>query len=98
MTVELKSRLWVDHRSEKWANNRPIKIEAIPLTIGHTIKLSSNLKAQIQSMATNTSISQGEFTRNLGTCVFLASVVRPPQLLKGFARAVRYTHMNLPCI
>ena len=32
MTVELKSRLWVDHRSEKWANNRPIKIEAIPLT------------------------------------------------------------------
>ena len=32
MTVELKSRLWVDHRSEKWTNNRPIKIEAIPLT------------------------------------------------------------------
>ena len=35
MTVELKSRLWVDHRSEKWMNNRPIKIEAIPLTNGH---------------------------------------------------------------
>ena len=32
MTVELKSRLWVDHRSEKWTNNRPIKTEAIPLT------------------------------------------------------------------
>ena len=32
MTVELKSRLWVDHRSEKWANNQPIKIEAIALT------------------------------------------------------------------
>ena len=32
MTVELKNRLWVDHRSEKWTNNRPIKIEAIPLT------------------------------------------------------------------
>ena len=35
MTVELKSRLWVDHRSEKWTNNRPIKIEAIPLTSGY---------------------------------------------------------------
>ena len=32
MTVELKSPLWVDHWSEKWTNNRPIKIEAIPLT------------------------------------------------------------------
>ena len=32
MTVELKSRLWVDHRSEKWTNNQPIKIEVIPLT------------------------------------------------------------------
>ena len=35
MTVELKSRLWVDHQSEKWTNNRPIKIEAIPLTKRH---------------------------------------------------------------
>ena len=34
MTVELKSRLCVDHRSEKWTNNLPIKIEAIPLTNG----------------------------------------------------------------
>ena len=38
MTVELKSRLWFDHRSEKWTNNRPIKIEAIPLT---TVSTSS---------------------------------------------------------
>ena len=37
MTVELKSRLWVDHRSEKWTNNRPIKIEAIPLTTVSTL-------------------------------------------------------------
>ena len=28
----VNNRLWVDHRSEKWPNNRPIKIEAIPLT------------------------------------------------------------------
>ena len=27
----VKNRLWVDHRSEKWTNNR-LKIEAIPLT------------------------------------------------------------------
>ena len=41
----------------------------------------------------NVSISQEDFTRDLGTCVFLANVTRPPQLLKGFARAVRYTHV-----
>ena len=39
MTVELKSRVWVDHRSEKWTNNRPIKIEAIPLTTSYGIEL-----------------------------------------------------------
>ena len=39
MTVELKSRVWVDHRSEKWKNNRPIKIEAIPLTTSYGIEL-----------------------------------------------------------
>ena len=62
MTVELKSRLWVDHRSEKWTNNRPIKIEAIPLTngyrtaivdtfgpTGHHISQSSNLKRLLSS-------------------------------------------------
>ena len=30
--------------------------------------------------------------------VFLAGVARPPQLLKGFECAVRYTHMYLACI
>ena len=36
-----------------------------------------------RSMATNASMSQGEFTRDLGMCVFLASVAGLPQLLKG---------------
>ena len=51
-----------------------------------------------RSMATNASISQEEFTRHLGTCVFLACVVCPPKLIKGFACAVRYTHMYHACI
>ena len=51
-----------------------------------------------RSMATYASISQGEFTRDLGTSVFLASVAHPFQLLKGFTCAVRYTHMYLACI
>ena len=50
-----------------------------------------------RSMATNASISQGEFTRALGMCVFLASVC-PPQLLKGFACVVRYAHVYLASI
>ena len=33
MTVEQKIGLWVDNRSEKWTNNRPIKIEAIHLKV-----------------------------------------------------------------
>ena len=36
--------------------------------------------------------------RELGTCVFLGSVARPPQLLKGFARAVRNSLLYLACI
>ena len=31
------------------------------------------------------------FTRDLGRCLFLASVAHPPQLLKGFACVVTYT-------
>ena len=33
----------------------------------------------------------------LDTCVFLASVACPPQLLKGFAHAEKYNHMYLAC-
>ena len=56
---------------------------------------NANYSLHARSLATNASISQGEFTRDLSTYVFLASVAHPPQLLKEFACAVRYTHVYL---
>ena len=35
------NRLWVDNRSEKWTNNRPGKLEAIPSTIEYPQTLST---------------------------------------------------------
>ena len=58
----------------------------------------ANYSRHARSMATNASVSQGGFMRDFGTCIFLANIARPPQLLKGFACAVRYTHMYLTCI
>ena len=40
----------------------------------------------------------GQFTKNSSTWFFLASVACPPQLLRGFAHAVRYTHVYLAYI
>ena len=51
-----------------------------------------------QNMATNASMPQGECTRDLGMCIFLASVIGSPHLLTLFARVVSYTHMYLACI
>ena len=45
------------------------------------------------SMATNASVTQGKFTRGLGTCVFLANVAGAPHSLTGFV--VSYTYV--PC-
>ena len=43
-------------------------------------------------------MSQGKFTRGLGTCALLASVASAPHSLAGIAHAVLYTHMYLACI
>ena len=56
------------------------------------------IPVEITTYSTNAYISPGEFMRDFGTCVFLASVASPPQLLTGFARAVRYTNLYLACI
>ena len=37
---------------------------------------------------------KGEFARDLGRCVFLASVARPPQLIKGFASARIFNNIH----
>ena len=49
-------------------------------------------------MATNASMSQGEFTRDLDTCILFASVVGFLHLLTLFAHVVSYTHLYLACV
>ena len=51
-----------------------------------------------RSMSTNASMPRGLLTRDLHTCILLASVVGSPHLVTLFPRAVRYTHVYLACI
>ena len=62
------------------------------------IGMQANHSLLAGNMATNAPISQGKYTRDLGTCIFLASIARPPQLLKWFAHPIRYTLVYLASI
>ena len=50
------------------------------------------------SMTTNAAMHQGECTRGLDMCIFLASAVGSPNLLKLFACVVSLSHIPCMCI
>ena len=61
------------------------------------MKIGMHIILRARSMGTNASMSQGQYKRNLGTCILLASVVGSPHLVTEFACAVSYAHVYPLC-